>query len=440
MRIDALADSTIPVAAMSFHESTTTPVAFGRLITELGILLLMPRPAELPYPASPAYADGTRLVHIGPHKTGTTTVQAALFAQREAISRQGVHYAGKSRHDMGAVLAATGRPAPNSRNKEAPPRAKWRTLLREIRSAREPRVVLSSEFLADARPDAIERIVDDLDPSRVQIAVTLRPLAKILPSQWQQYVQAGMRMGIQRWAEGIFSEESRGVSPSFWYRHRHDRLIERWAEVVGAENVTAIVVDDRDHEGILRTFEELLGLEDGMLVADRDLSNRSMSFPEIEVVRAFNQQYAKTELGRAVHAKAMRFGAALYMKQREPRPNETRVSAPQWALDRAGAVAEEMVAHIDASGVRVVGDLGLLTEVPRGWADKRPPVRITPEIAGRAAMGVLDAMLTDAGTGPKAPNTQRALLDAIPARELVQSLLARATAKLPGARRAGETR
>jgi len=374
---------------------------------------------------------GTRLVHIGPHKTGTTTVQAAMHAARQEMSRQGVHVAGRTRHSMAAVLAGTGQPAPNSKAKETPPRTKWTALLHEIRSAREPRVILSSEFFADARPDAIRRVVDELDPARVQIAVTLRPLAKIIPSQWQQYVQGGLRTDMERWLEGIFSAHPEKTTPSFWFRHRHDHLIERWADIVGAENITAVVVDDRDHDGVLRTFERLLGLTDGLLVADRDLSNRSMTLPEIEVVRAFNEQYSKTQLGRAVHAKAMRFGAALNMKRRTPEPEEQKITAPQWAMDRTRAVAEEMIANIRASGVHVIGDLSLLTVTSTGWdPDHRPSVQITPEIAGRATMGVLESLLPEgASRDGKAPSSVDALLDAIPVRELAQALVRRATTK-----------
>ncbi|HEY3522839.1 MAG TPA: hypothetical protein VGK63_03970, partial [Candidatus Limnocylindrales bacterium] len=101
--------------------------------------------------------EGARLVHIGPPKTGTTLVQGAFHARREEIRGQGVRYAGSVRHSAPAILAVTGRPSPQQGE---PPRIdKWRGLVREIHGAREPRVVLSSEFLADAEPEAISRIV-----------------------------------------------------------------------------------------------------------------------------------------------------------------------------------------------------------------------------------------------------------------------------------------
>ena len=45
------------------------------------------------------------MVHIGPHKTGTTAIQAALFAARAELERQGVTYASEGRHAMTSVLA-----------------------------------------------------------------------------------------------------------------------------------------------------------------------------------------------------------------------------------------------------------------------------------------------------------------------------------------------
>ncbi|MET8242962.1 hypothetical protein ABZV31_00100 [Streptomyces sp. NPDC005202] len=61
------------------------------------------RPVALP--------AGTRLLHIGPHKTGTTAVQGALFAARDAMRAHGVEFPAHSRHPMEAALAACARPA-----------------------------------------------------------------------------------------------------------------------------------------------------------------------------------------------------------------------------------------------------------------------------------------------------------------------------------------
>ena len=208
--------------------------------------------------------EGTRLVHIGPHKTGTTSVQAAFHACA-ATKAQGVHYAGRRRHSA-VRYRLSGRPgfftdgAPASMSH-------WRELVADVRRAKGNRVVVSSEFFADAPPDTIARIVNDLGGERVHVVVTLRPLARIVPSQWQQYVQSGMRTSYEHWLDAVFTATPGSLTPSFWRRHRHDELIARWADVVGPERVTVISLDDRDHGMVLRVFERLTGMLEGTLVA-----------------------------------------------------------------------------------------------------------------------------------------------------------------------------
>jgi len=343
-------------------------------------------------PAALLLPSGARLVHIGPPKTGTTAIQGAFHAARESVKAQGVHYAGRSRHSAPAVLAVTGRRSPHSEG-EPPPIKRWRRLVRDITRADARHVLLSSEFLADADSQAIRRIVEDLDPARVHVAVTLRPLGRILASQWQQNVQSGIGSSYDAWLQRAFNPVPGKENRAFWWRHRHDELIARWAEVVGPGNVTVIALDERDHGMVLRSFEQLLGLAAGTLVAEPDLANRSLTLPEVEAIRAFNVAFKAEGLGTPLHSKVMRYGAALHMKTREPGPEEPRIETPQWALDRASAIAAEMVAAIAASGVRVVGDLEALAapQVSRLAGDRQPEVAIPPEIAASMAMGILVA-------------------------------------------------
>src|SRR5688500_3333682 len=184
--------------------------------------------------------EGTRLLHIGPPKTGTSSLQAAFHQNRPATLDQGVRYAGSARHSGSAVLAVTGRPS-FVRDPGSPAMRKWETLLRGVRGAREPRVLISSEFFADAEPPAIKRAVEDLDRDRLHVVVTLRPLDRIITSQWQQYVQSSLKVGFEPWLEGTLKNPP-GPTPTFWRRHRHDRLVERWAAEVGKERMTIIVI------------------------------------------------------------------------------------------------------------------------------------------------------------------------------------------------------
>src|SRR5690242_12088452 len=192
----------------------------------------------------PALPPGTRLLHIGPHKTGTTSIQGALFAAKDRLGVHGVLWPAATLHPMEAVLAACARPG--MMGDAGPSEKQWLRLVARVNGAgRAVTSVISSEFFADAPDDAtIGRIVAQLGGDRVHVLVTLRPLARIMPSQWQQYVQNGLRMGYEEWLEHMLRKAPYDKpNPSFWHRHRHDRLVERWVGAVGAERVTVVVVD-----------------------------------------------------------------------------------------------------------------------------------------------------------------------------------------------------
>ena len=345
-------------------------------------------------------AEGTRLVHIGAHKTGTTALQAAMWGARDAMHDQGVRYAGRYRNPASAVRAVTGQESLYS--DKPPPMREWRSLVHEIANAREPRLVVSSEYFAYADAAAIRRIAADLDASRLHIVVTLRPLARVIPSMWQQSVQGGQRMPLERWLHHLFPEPPATSSAPFWNLGRHDELITRWAEVVGVDRVTAVVVDPRDHTFSLRVFERMLGLREGTLELVHDRTNRSLTLSEAESVRAFNIRFKQAGLSRALHARVMRFGAAQHLKLREPGDDEAGIHLPAWSLERVAQVSAKVTDRIAASGVRVVGDLSDLTVPDLGPARASPdpgaahtgasePVQASPAIAASLAMGVLIA-------------------------------------------------
>jgi hypothetical protein len=343
---------------------------------------------------------GSRILHIGPPKTGTTALQAAFHLNRRAIEAQGVHYASNGRHAMTAVLAGIAQPSPWSANRKPPAHWNWTRVLGDIRGSKADRVLLSSEFFADATPEAISRVVSELEPERVQIVVTLRPLARIIPSQWQQFVQNQLVQPFDEWVDALVNQPRGAVTPVFWRRHRHDELVARWANVVGPDRVTVVALDDRDRDMVLRVFEQLTGLRDGTLVTEPDLANRSMTVPEIETIRAFNIAYRGMKLPGPLYSRIIRFGTAAHLLGRQPAPDEPRLQLPAPSVGRIEEIAAEMMASIKASGVRVVGDLDGLVAAGAGRAADTAPVTVTPEVAARTAMGVLIASGLVRGTGP----------------------------------------
>jgi hypothetical protein len=334
---------------------------------------------------------GTRLLHIGPHKTGTTAVQGALFAAKDALRAHGVEFPAHTRHPMEAALAACARPA--MMGDPAPTERHWTRLVDQVRATGRRTSVISSEFFADADDDAtIARIVERLGGERVHVLVTLRPLARIMPSQWQQYVQNGLRMGYGNWLEHMLGKPPyEKPTPSFWRRHRHDRLVERWVRAVGPERVTVVVVDDRDRDALLRTFEALLGVDRNLLCAVPDAANRSLTLAETEMLRNLNKEFRAHELPDELYSRLVRNGAVIHLKNTcAPAPDDARITTPAWAVEAATKIAAEAATRIAALGVRVIGDLALLSAVPE-QAPPRAAPGLAPEVAAQALYGALAA-------------------------------------------------
>jgi hypothetical protein len=377
-------------------------------------------------------AAGARLLHIGPHKTGTTAIQGAFHLARERLAAHGVVYAGADRQPMRATLAVTGRPAMLGESR--PDMAYWDKLARDVREAGDQRVVISSEFFADGDDATARRVVADLGGPRVHVVVTLRPLARVMPSQWQQYLQNGLRTPYLEWLDGMLRQPPyEQPTPTFWQRHRHDRLVARWAAAAGAQNVTVIVVDGSDRLALLRTFESMLALPGGFLVPEDDVVNRSLTLAETEVVRQLNEEFKRREWPGASYARFMRYGAVRQMKGRRPLPGEPEIATPAWALERVAEISAAMTSSIAGLGVRVVGDLAALGRTPGLAAPGRSPGLAAPghsttrpaeagaadpvipvEAAAQAVLGAIFA----GGMADQAPAADRRAVADRPVREV----------------------
>ncbi len=299
---------------------------------------------------------GARLLHIGPHKTGTTAIQGAFHLARERLALQGIVYPGSGRQPLRPILAVTGQPA--LLGEQRPHMAHWNHLVRDVRAARNQRVVVSSEFFAEADDAVACRVIEDLGGSQVHVVVTLRPLTKILPSQWQQYMQNGYCMPYLDWLEGILSQPPHTPTPGFWRRHRHDELITRWMTAAGEQNLTVVVVDESDRLMLL-------------------------------------------------YAKFMRYGAVERMKTRQPSSNELKIVTPAWAVKRATEIGAEMARNISALGVRVIGDISALgqptADLLQAREDSGPAGPLVPaEAAVKAVLGAFVAGGVDGLTAGEA--------------------------------------
>jgi hypothetical protein len=199
---------------------------------------------------------------------------------------------------------------------------------------------------------------------------------------------------------------------TFWQRHHHDRLVDRWASIVGPERLLVIVVDESDPDSLMRTFEKLTDLPDGLLEPEAGWMNRSLTAAETELIRQLNVEFFKRKWPSKRYHGAVRRGVVRQMQLRAPGRDEPKITTPAWAIERANGIAAASSLRIKASGVHILGDLSTLSDVPAN-PDAKPvsSVPLTLDGAAHAVVGAIDAAALEwLGPPEKRPTNRRGRL------------------------------
>jgi hypothetical protein len=345
---------------------------------------------EAAVPAGGWVPEQGLLLHIGPHKTGTTAIQQAFAAARPQLREQGIVYPGYTGQHRMPALAVTGtRGVVGLR----PPKIEeWDRFVGDVQAARRRRVVVSAESFVEADDTVAERVVRELGGDRVRVVMTLRPLAKILPSAWQQMVRNRLRSTYDDWLDEVLNQESaRRQIVNFWHRHHHEQVLDRWVSIVGPERFAVVVADDADREALPHAFETVLGLPPGLLPMAEARDNRGLTAAEIELIRQLNVVFHDRGWSSELYHQTVRLGGIRDMQTRSPEPDEPKIITPAWAVDRANDIARAASEHIRASGVLVLGDLDTLSAVrvdPAAGADTTVFDQLSAAAAEHAIEGV----------------------------------------------------
>ncbi|MGL5824326.1 MAG: hypothetical protein ACRCYU_05745 [Nocardioides sp.] len=319
--------------------------------------------------------EGVRLVHIGPHKTGSSAIQVSLHRARQELAQHGVHYAGVGTRPKRAAwaLGIRGKPAT-----AAPLNIRyWQALVDEVADAPGTRVCVSNEDFGRATLAQIERVVKDLGGDRVHVVAVARRLDRYLPSQWQERVKAGDTRSYDEWLRVVLDRDNKNFDwdrRNVWHSHGTGQLINRWNRVLGPGRFTLIVGDETDRTQQVRTFEQLLGLPANLLRVHADRANRGLSWWETEFVRRVN--LATREYGwDSPKQRRMVWREVVSVLTSLPAPQVGLPSPPLpgWAVDRVRDFSARRVGALRSMDLDVVGDLDWLL-VPDEVAVGYPPI------------------------------------------------------------------
>ncbi len=358
---------------------------------------------------NPTLQSGEVLLHIGPPKTGTTALQQSMAAARSSMKSQGVLYPGKKFSHWTPSCSALGISTTAHPSDPPVPPEVWEKFTARV-ARRKDRAVVSSEQFADAEPDLAAKIVADLGGRQtVRVLLTLRPLALILPSSWQQSLKSGApkplpgplrhaKSRVVKPYDTWLRETLEGKNSTFWGRFDYAGLIDRWASIVGPDRVTVIVVDSSDPLRILRDAERVIGLEPDTLHRVVTKTNRSLSYEEAALVRQWLVEIEqKVPMPAQQYHQWIRRGALWGLVDgRQPGVDEHAIRTPQWALSRVDERTRETIGRIRDSGVSIQGDLEDLI-VPAAPGPEDAEVNEVPvDVAIQLLMGLATMAAKDA--------------------------------------------
>lgn len=340
--------------------------------------------------AEPPAVRQRLVVHIGPMKTGSTSLQRILAAHADELRSGGVEY------------PLFEDPAtPNVYNQQRAiyglfgPAVPWVTEARQHhyrasaahlteRLAEWPGdVLLSAESLSAMAADDLTRALADLATPHAReltVIAVLRDLGRALPSQWQQDLRSGRGRDLPQFLERFRSgsdQGSRNARMMFDYAHQVERLV----AAVGADRVVVVTVPPPGGAPI--TLWERFAAATGLpAVAAVDpgsaeslmRSNQSLTQAECETLRRLN--LALHDAG----ADPVRTAALRYRIVREAwwvRPDrDAPVGLPVDALSWLEPISQHAGEVLAGSGVRLVGQ----------WDDLRPQAGAHPEPPTDAAL------------------------------------------------------
>lgn len=398
------------------------------------------RPRNLP--------DNAVLLHIGPYKTGSTAIQAALAAARDDLDQYGVAYPGTWRRLIAPAHAVM---EWSNRGHSVPPISVWQAFAKTVQDLPDHRVCVSTEDFGRLRSvDKINRIADDLGRDRIHVAVVARPFHRLLPSAWQERVKSHGTIRYSDWLHGVLGTDKRDESyQRFWRSNDLAGVFRAWRHAAPAERFHVVISNESDREYLLRIFEGLLGLPERFLQPQPAAANASLSANATELLRRFNERFEAGVWPADLYRRLIQDGLNIGFRAGPRDPRASSIPAlPTWAVERVQQLTSDRIASLRDTGVVVHGDPETLrlpdSYQPADDADFDEPgtISIDPVVDGlmalleaeerRSADQTAAAALAAMKTAARVPTANRSL-GGVPASRLAAELARR------GWRRVGRT-
>ena len=300
------------------------------------------------------------ILHVGTMKSGTSYLQALIFAEKQRLAADGVLVPGV---DWGEQSRGIQQAIGNSDNRTNV----WEPMVAEIAAYDGPSL-MSMEYLGPVKAKKAARIVKTLGGD-VEVVFTVRDLNRTLVSMWQETVQNGRSWTWEEYhsevaatapgrGEGIQDRTSGGGT--FWRQQNVVRMVREWGSVVGSDRVTVVTVPQpgADRSELARRFGEATGVDFGPEPVVRT-ANESLGLASILVLRRLNELLDESDLSYpAAFRLRKRVLAKTVLAARKSQETGLGLPIEDWVT----AQTRDTVAALQDAGVCLVGD----------WSDLDP--------------------------------------------------------------------
>ncbi len=230
-------------------------------------------------------------LHIGTPKTGTTFLQRAMSDNNKALRAAGIVYPAFGTHQSHTALALAFNPREGDRHERwgvtdrVQTRKEISRTITSSLSSTGPNFLFSTESAARLSGDQVRELHSFLLEffDELTVLVYLRRRDFMLASRYSQRIKNGSKN--LTWKQAIKKLQT----------HEPNALLDRWASVVGQENVIArpfLESFKAANDGLLSDFAHQVGIPVGELVPpapdDVKAQNSSLNAEGTELLRALN--------------------------------------------------------------------------------------------------------------------------------------------------------
>lgn len=225
----------------------------------------------------------TLIIHIGAHKTGSTTIQEAFAAGKVSLRDRKILYTARLDHNyLRADFQShvSGAPLP----KRGPRQLSFAQLAEAIRKTDANYILISAEYFEKLDPDVMREVVDTYfrpHVERVRIIAYLRPHVARLLSGYGEAIKIG-------WFSGSMAEYFATEQKELTYAVRFGQWKEAFAEELTVRPMHPQLLK---HGSVLNDFVEIAfdGTETEAL--PDQVSNPSLTVQDLAFIRFIQQRF-----------------------------------------------------------------------------------------------------------------------------------------------------